>query len=49
MEKEQKEANTPKKIKWQDIIKPGAEIKQEETKRTNKESTRVLWENQQDR
>jgi hypothetical protein len=34
MEKEQKEANTPKNIKWQDIIKPGAEIKQEETKRT---------------
>ena len=31
---EQKEANTPKRSRWQEIIKLGAEIKQLETNRT---------------
>jgi hypothetical protein len=31
---EQKEANTPKRSRWQEIIKLGAEINQVETKRT---------------
>ena len=31
---EQKEANTPKKSKWQEIIKLKAEINERETKRT---------------
>jgi hypothetical protein len=31
---EQKEANSPKKIRWQEIIKLRAEINQVETKRT---------------
>jgi hypothetical protein len=37
---EQKEANTPKRNRQQEIIKLRPEVNQVETKRTNKESTK---------
>ena len=37
---EQKEANTPKRSRWQETIKLRAEINQIETKRTIQESTK---------
>jgi hypothetical protein len=48
---EQKEANSPKRSRWQEIIKLGAEINQVETKRTIQRinQTRCFLENQQDR
>jgi hypothetical protein len=54
---EQKEANSPKRIRWQEIIKLRGEINQVETnKQTNKNYTNnqpnqelVLYENQQNR
>jgi hypothetical protein len=38
---EQKEANTPNRSRWQEIIKLRTEINQVETKRTIKESTKA--------
>jgi hypothetical protein len=38
---EQKEANTPKRRRWQEIIKLRAEINQLETKRSIKESSKL--------
>jgi hypothetical protein len=50
---EQKEANSPKRSRRQEIIKLRAEINQMETKRTIKKNQQnqelVLWENQQNR
>jgi hypothetical protein len=37
---EQKEANTPKKSRWQDIIKLRAEVSQVEQNQLHKESTK---------
>ena len=37
---EQTEANTPKRSRWQEIVKLRAEINQKETKRTVEESTK---------
>jgi hypothetical protein len=37
---EQTEANTPKRSRWQEIVKLRAEINQKETKRTVQESTK---------
>ena len=37
---EQTEANTPKRSRWQEIVKLRAEINQKETKRTIQESTK---------
>jgi hypothetical protein len=50
---EQKETNTPKRNRWQEIIKLGAEINQIKTKRTiqriNKTRSWFFEKNQQDR
>jgi hypothetical protein len=49
---EQKEANTPKRSRWQEIIKLRTEINQVEQKELYKNQQNkelVLWENQQDR
>ena len=50
---EQKEANTPKRSRWQEIIKLRAEINQVKTKRTmqriNQTRSWVFEKNQQDR